>query len=196
MSRDALPSLRAAWPPWALALGAVGTLAGALILHGMGRRLWCACGSPVPWSWNIWSEHNSQHLLDPYTFTHVLHGVLFYAVLWSVFRARWPAARALLALAVEVAWEIAENTDAVIESYRESTISLNYYGDSVANSVADVLAFALGYALALKLPARVSVAACILVELALLLTIRDSLLLNVVMLVYPIEALKTWQMGG
>jgi hypothetical protein len=126
----------------------------------------------------------------------VLHGMIFHAALWCVLGGRWPAARALLALTGEVAWEIGENTDAVIQSYRESTISLNYYGDSIANSLADVLAFALGYLAALKLPLRVSAAACVLVELALLLTIRDSLLLNVLMLVYPIEALKTWQMGG
>lgn len=161
----------------------------------MGRRLWCACGSLRPWSWDIWTSHNSQHLLDPYTFTHLLHGVLYYALLWLIFHARWPAVRALLALTAEVAWEVVENTNAVIESYRESTISLNYYGDSILNSLADVAAFALGYGAAMYLPRRVSVVAFVAIEVVLLSTIRDSLLLNLVMLLHPSEAIKTWQMA-
>ncbi len=161
----------------------------------MGRRLWCSCGSLRPWSWDIWSLHNSQHLLDPYTFTHLLHGALYYALLWLAFRARWPAVRALLALTAEVAWEVVENTNTVIESYRESTISLNYYGDSILNSIADVAAFELGYCAAMYLPSRVSVAAFLAIEVVLLSTIHDSLLLNVLMLLHPIDVIKTWQMG-
>jgi hypothetical protein len=167
---------------------------GAVGLHLMGRRLWCACGSPRPWSWDIWSQHNSQHLLDPYTFTHVLHGVLYYALLWLLFRGRWPAARALIALTAEVVWEVVENTNAVIESYRETTISLNYYGDSILNSLADVAAFALGYSAAMVLPRWASVIGFVVVEVALLATIRDSLLLNLLMLLHPSEAIKAWQM--
>jgi len=167
-----------------------------ITLSFMGRWAWCRCNTWSPWSWDIWSMHNSQHLLDPYTFTHVLHGVWFYALLWLVFRARWPGYRAFSALVVEAIWEVAENTDLVIESYRESTISLNYYGDSILNSLADLVAFALGYTAAVWLPAWASAAGFFGIELVLLLTIRDSLLVNVLMLLYPVEALKNWQIGG
>jgi len=162
----------------------------------MGRRLWCSCGSLSPWSWDIWSSHNSQHLIDPYTFTHVLHGMLYYALLRLLLRSRWPPLRALLAVMIEVGWEIGENTNAVIAAYREATIALNYYGDSIANSMSDVLAFALGYTGAIRLPVWASVVAFVAVEAALLLTIRDSLILNIVMLLHPFSAIKAWQMGG
>ncbi len=168
----------------------------ALSLCSMGRGLWCSGGELSPWSWDIWSMHNSQHLLDPYSFTHMQHGVLVYALLWLVFRSRWPAARLLMAILFEALWEVFENTNFVIESYRESTIALNYYGDSVLNSVADIGAFALGYTAAMWLAAWVSAAAFLGIEAVLLLTIRDSLTLNIVMLLHPIDAIKTWQMGG
>jgi hypothetical protein len=162
----------------------------------MGRRLWCACGSPMPWSWDIWSSHNSQHLIDPYAFTHFLHGLIFYAVLRWALRGRWPLARVLLALAIELAWEIGENTDTVIQAYRDSTISLNYYGDSLLNSLGDVAALALGYLAAARIPVWLSLALFAAIEVGLLLAIRDSLLLNVLMLLYPVPALKAWQMAG
>lgn len=190
------PSLGTAWRPWTIAAAVGLTALGALALHRMGRRLWCSCGSLSPWSWDIWSPHNSQHVLDPYTFTHVLHGALYYAVLRLLLGSRWPPLRALVAVMVEVGWEVAENTNTVIEAYRESTISLNYYGDSIMNSVGDVIAFALGYTAAMRLPVWLSVLAFLTVEAALLLTIRDSLLLNIVMLLHPVPAIKLWQMGG
>jgi len=178
-------------------VAAVGISAlGAIVLHLMGRRLWCACGSPVPWSWDIWSPHNSQHLIDPYTFTHVLHGVLYYALLRMVLGARWPSARALLAMTAEVAWEIIENTNEVIAAYRDGTIALNYFGDSVLNSLGDVGAFVLGYTAAMCVPVWISVVGFAAVEGSLLLTIRDGLLLNILMLLHPIQAIKVWQMGG
>ena len=123
------------------------------------------------------------------------HGVLAYTLLWLVFRSGWPAARLLTAVAVEAVWEIFENTNFVVDSYRESTIALNYYGDSVLNSVADVVAFALGYTAAMWMAAWASAAAFLGIEAVLLLTIRDSLVLNIVMLLHPIDAIKTWQMG-
>jgi hypothetical protein len=178
----------------AAAAGIVGV--GALTLHLMGHRLWCACGSPAPWSWDIWSPHNSQHLIDPYTFTHVLHGVLFYALLRWIVGPRWPQARALLALTIEVSWEIVENTPAVIAAYRKSTIALNYSGDTIANSLGDIAACLLGYLAAMSLPWAVSAVGVVVVEVALLLTIRDNLLLSVLMLLRPIEAIKAWQLGG
>ena len=116
--------------------------------------------------------------------------MLYYGVL------RWLSARALMAVAVEVLWEIVENTNTVIEAYRESTIALNYVGDSIANSLGDVAAFALGYTVVMCLPVWISPVAFLGTEAALLLTIRDSLLLNILMLAHPIQAIKSWQMGG
>jgi hypothetical protein len=168
----------------------------ALALHLMGRRVWCSCGSPIPWAWNIWSQHNSQHLLDPYSFTHVLQGMLIYALLCLVSGSRWPNARLVTAVIFELGWELIENSDRVITMYRESTLALNYYGDSIANSVGDVAAFLLGYVAAKRLPVWVSALAFLGTEAALLLTIRDSLLLNVLMLLRPVAAIKAWQIGG
>jgi len=191
-----MSELRAAWTKGTIA-AAVGISAlGAAVLHLMGRRVWCACGSPVPWSWDIWSPHNSQHLIDPYTFTHVLQGVLCYALLRMVLGARWPAARTLLAVTAEVAWEIIENTNTVIAHYRDTTIALNYVGDSILNSLGDIGGFVLGYTAVMCVPVWISVAGFAAVEGALLLTIRDGLLLNILMLLHPIQAIKVWQMGG
>jgi hypothetical protein len=169
----------------------------AAILAVMGRPWWCRAGDAVPWSGDIWSRHNSQHLLDPYTITHVLHGVAIYGILWALLRRfTGPQARAALALAVETAWEIVENTDAMIERYRATTISLDYYGDSVANSLGDILAFVVGYLGAGILPVWVSALGFFVVDGLLVLWIRDSLLLNVLMLLHPIEAVKVWQIAG
>jgi hypothetical protein len=187
---------RGVWTPAGLAIAGGMIACAGLVLHFMGRRPWCACGAPVPWSWDIWSSHNSQHLIDPYAFTHFLHGLIFYAVLRWALRGRWPLARVLLALAVELAWEIGENTNTVINAYRESTISLNYYGDSLLNSLGDVAALALGYLAAARIPVWLALALFAAIEGVLLLAIRDSLLLNVLMLLYPVPALKVWQMAG
>ncbi|MCB9675466.1 MAG: DUF2585 family protein [Alphaproteobacteria bacterium] len=161
----------------------------------MGRVPWCKCASWVPWSWDIWSLHNSQHILDPYSFSHALHGVLFYAGIFIVLRGRFPRAGVVLAAAIEAAWEILENTPMVIQHYRETTISLDYYGDSVANSVADIVCCVAGYAIAAVVPVWVSAIGFALTELMLVVWIKDSLLLNIVMLVWPMEAIKQWQMG-
>jgi hypothetical protein len=104
--------------------------------------------------------------------------------------------RAGIALGIEVGWEIVENTDAMIERYRATTISLDYYGDSIINSLGDIVSFVLGYAAAGVIPAAASVAAFVVAEVLLVFTIRDSLLLNMLMLVHPIEAVKAWQLGG
>jgi hypothetical protein len=166
-----------------------------IALNGMGRIWWCKQGDLSPISTDIWSAHNSQHLFDHYTFTHVLHGFLFYFLIWIVLRDRWPRWRFTIAIAIESAWEVAENTNAIIEKYRESTISLDYNGDSIANSIADVLSCAVGYALASTMPVWASVTFFFGTELVLALWIRDSLLLNIVMLTYPIDAIKQWQSG-
>lgn len=182
--------------PVGIAVAAAIALLAAIVLAGMGRTIWCGCGSLVPWSWDIWSRHNSQHLLDPYSFTHVLHGVVFYALARALAGRAPLDVRFALAVAAESAWEVVENTDRVITHYREATISLDYYGDSVLNSLSDITAAALGFFVASRLPWWGSLAMFVAFEIALALWIRDSLVLNVVMLLYPIEAIRSWQMGG
>jgi hypothetical protein len=187
--------LRAVWTPGAISAALTLFSADALGLALLGRRAWCACGSLALWWSDVASAHNSQHLFDPYSFTHALHGLLLYAALRLALGQRWPAQRLLLALAAEVGWEVLENTDAVINAYRQSTVSLGYYGDSIANSLGDVLACAAGYTAAALAPAWLCALTFAAVEVALLATIRDSLLLNVLMLLHPIAALKQWQLG-
>jgi hypothetical protein len=169
----------------------------ATALRAMGRPWWCRAGDASLWSGEVFSPHNSQHLVDPYTFTHVLHGVALYALVWIVFRrCAGPVGRAWIGLGLEVAWEVIENTDAVIERYRAATISLDYYGDSVANSLGDIVAYGVGYATAAVLPTWVSVVGFFAVDGLMVLWIRDSLLLNVLMLVHPIDAMARWQSRG
>lgn len=169
----------------------------AATLHLMGQPWWCAQGDLVPWASDINSPHNSQHLVDAYTLTHVLHGIALYAILWAVAGAKLGQRhRFIIAMAVEAVWEVFENTDLIIGRYREATISLDYFGDSIVNSLGDLAACAAGYGVAMALPAWASVATFAGIEILLLLWIRDSLLLNIVMLVRPLEAIKTWQIGG
>ena len=165
-------------------------------LLAMGRRPWCRCGSLRPWVSDAWGPENSQHLFDPYSFTHLTHGVLLYVGLWLLAPTAPLATRALVALAVESGWEIVENSDAVIERYRAATVALGYHGDSVANSIGDIASCMVGFVLAARLPVPVTVAMIVAQEALLLVWIRDSLLVNVVMLVHPIETLKRWQLGS
>ncbi len=177
------------------AIGLTAFVMTVLILRLIGRTWWCSCGSPVPWSWEIWSSHNSQHLIDPYTFTHALHGLVFFAALRFLPSKIASHSRFLIALTVECAWEILENSPMIIERYREATISLDYYGDSIANSLFDIVACMAGYLFASKVRWWWSLALFAVIEVILLMTIRDCLILNVVMLVWPIEAIKQWQGG-
>ena len=173
---------------------AVVVAAMAAILAAMGRSWWCAAGDSNLWSSEVWSRHNSQHLVDPYTFTHVLHGLVFYALVWLVVRGRaGGVVRWWIGFAIEVAWEVIENTDALLERYRGTTVSLDYFGDSIVNSIGDVLAYVAGYWVAGVIPVWASIVTFVLVDGALVLWIRDSLVLNVVMLLFPIEALREWQ---
>ena len=166
---------------------------GAAALWLMGQPLICRCGVVALWSGDIWSNQNSQQFADPYSFTHITHGVLLFGALYPA--RRWLALgwRLVAVMAIEVAWEIAENTPYVINRYREATISLDYTGDSVLNSTFDALFCLLGFAIASRLPWRVAVAGIVVTEVVLALTIRDSLLLNIVMLVAPIPAIREWQ---
>jgi hypothetical protein len=162
---------------------------------GMGRKIWGTSGSPGLWSGDIWSSHNSQYLLDPYTFTHISHGVLFYGILAAI-AGRLPiATRLVLAVTLESGWEVLENTNMVIERYRAATISLNYYGDSIVNSMADIVACIAGFAVASRLPKRATILGFVAVEIILALWIRDNLALNILMLIHPSRAIQAWQLG-
>jgi hypothetical protein len=180
--------------PWAV-MGLILVWA-TIQLRLQGRVWWCACGGWSPWAGDTWSRHNSQHLLDPYSFSHVLHGLIFCGALAWLFPRVRVAWRLVAAALIETAWEVTENTEFVIDRYRTVTASLDYHGDSVINSLGDILCFVAGFWLARRLGLWRSVALFVVTELALLFFIRDNLTLNVLMLLWPIQAIKTWQIGG
>jgi hypothetical protein len=183
-------------PRVAVALGLGIVVAAAAILYAMGQPLICRCGSVKIWHGDILSAENSQHLADWYSPSHLIHGLLFYALMWLVAR-RWALdLRAVAALLIESAWEILENSPMVIDRYRAATISLGYSGDSVVNSVSDILFTLIGFWLAARLPVAVSVALALVLELVAGYVIRDNLTLNIIMLLYPIDAIRAWQAGG
>jgi hypothetical protein len=170
-------------------------LAAAGAEFSVGRKLWGTGGVAGLWSGDIWSSHNSQFLSDPYSFTHITHGILFFGLLAIVLTRLPVRIRLLIAVALEGAWEVLENTNWVIERYRAETISLSYYGDSIINSMGDILACTLGFFLASRLPTRVTVIGTIALEVLLLIWTRDNFALNVVMLIHPSSAIRTWQFG-
>ena len=145
---------------------------------------------------DIWSSAQSQRVADPYSFSHIVHGFLFYGLLFLTAR-RWPmAARFVAAVALEGGWEILENSPIIIDRYRAVTIAQGYVGDSILNSISDIGMCAAGFLMAANMRISMSVAFVVAVELLMLFLIRDNLTLNIVMLVAPIEAIKTWQMAG
>ena len=156
------------------------------VLALMHRLWWCACGHFTLWEGDIYSEHNSQHLFDPYMFTHVLHGVLLYLATWLVLRKRTTLrTRFWIALSLEALWEVLENSPPVIERFRQTAISQHYYGDTIANSFGDLLSCAAGFGLASTLPWWGSVLFFLMSELMLYLWIKDSLLLVIWALFFP-----------
>jgi Protein of unknown function (DUF2585) len=177
-------------------IAAVIVLAVATVLLLMGREPICKCGYVMLWNGVVFSEHNSQHISDWYTFSHIIHGFLFYALTCFLGRNWSFAARLAVATAIEGAWEIFENTDLIINRYREATIALDYYGDSVLNSVCDILAMMLGFVFARKAPVFVTIGLAITMELVVGYIIRDNLTLNIIMLLWPLEAIKAWQTGA
>jgi hypothetical protein len=169
------------------------------ILYAMGRPAICACGTVKLWHGVVQSSENSQHLADWYTFSHIIHGLIFYAFAHLLWR-RWalfdgaPTRWALpIAVALEASWELLENSPMIINRYRSVTASFGYSGDSMINSLADIGWMVLGFWLAARLPWKASLALAIVFELMTLALIRDNLTLNVLMLVWPVDAIRVWQ---
>jgi Protein of unknown function (DUF2585) len=194
MADRTIPRLRLV-PALAISLAIIAAAAGILLL--MGRIPICGCGYIKPWHGHANDAETSQHLTDWYTYSHVLHGVIFYLLLWAVLRGRLSvAARLVIATLIEVGWEIFENSAFIIERYRTQTVARDYAGDSVINSVGDMLATVVGYLIAARLPTWIAVTLFILTEVVMLYLLRDNLILNIIMLVYPLEVIRQWQAGS
>ncbi len=193
MNKDIFNKEAITWPIAALLALTAGMIAQLLF---QGRIWWCKCGSAFLWSGEIWSEHTSQHILDHYSFTHVLHGVAFCGLLFWLLPKLHYGWKLWIAVFIEALWEILENTQFIIQRYREATIDQGYEGDSIANSCSDLLCCAVGFMIAAKIGLKKSIALFVLTEIILVIWIRDNLTLNVIMLIYPIDAIKQWQLGG
>jgi hypothetical protein len=176
-----------------ISLGIV--LVAALVLYAMGRTPMCPC------PFKLWvgrgQPEQSQHFLDWYSYTHVLHGVIFYFLLTVILRGRLSvAARLVIATVIEGGWEIFENTPFIINRYRTATISHDYYGDTIVNSVGDILSMIVGFLIAARLPVWVTIFLFLASEVLLFVLLRDNLLLNIIMLIYPMEWIRQLQTGG
>lgn len=179
---------------WAALLVFLVVLAVQITLERYMTRIWiCECGYVKLWEGGVNTPGNSQHISDWYTPSHIIHGFLFYGLGWLLFRNRPIALRLGFAVLIEAAWEILENSPIIIDRYRTATIALNYYGDSILNSAMDTVFMALGFLLAWRLPIWVTVALAIAAEFYTGYMIRDNLTLNVIMLVWPVDAIKAWQ---
>ncbi len=190
---EPLPPAKSRLDPFAIGTIVAALLALVLVFRMTGRLWWCKCGEFFLYSGNINSMHNSQHVIDAYSLSHVLHGILFFYAIWLLGR-RLPAIWKLaIAVLIETGWEILENSPIIINRYRAGTISIGYEGDTIANSLSDVLMAVLGFLLARKIGWKGSVAFFIASELFMLWWIKDNLFLNVLMILYPVPAVKQWQ---
>jgi hypothetical protein len=167
----------------------------AVELHQQGRSWWCSCGRAFLWTGNAWGSLTSQTFLDPYSFTHLLHGLAFCGLLILLVRGLSTKWRFLIAITIEAVWELIENTNIVIQHYRAATAALGYQGDTVLNSLGDIMCCGFGFMIARKLGWLRSLIVFFVTEAVLLIWIRDSLLLEIIMLASPINAIKAWQIG-
>ncbi|MEP3482122.1 MAG: DUF2585 family protein [Fuerstiella sp.] len=176
---------------WLVGIGLVMTIGLAL----MGRHAWCPQADYILWSWNIWTAHCSQHFVDPYSLSHFQHGLGLFLLLNVCLGKRISlVANIATVAAIEACWELAENTSFIINRYREATVSLDYYGDSITNSLGDYAFCLLGAYVAHQLPRRWVVGLFMAAEIVSLIWIKDSLLINILMLIAPIDSIKQWQM--
>jgi hypothetical protein len=165
----------------------------ALCLKLNDRPIWCSCKQYFLSSWDVWTQHNSQHVFDPYSFSHFEHGLIFFFLFLFIKQEKF---RIYAALILEAIWEYAENSPFVIDRYRTATSALGYSGDTIINSIADLACCYLGYLFSKAYGWRVSVLVFLIIEFSMLVAIKDNLTLNVIMLLYPIEAIKQWQLPG
>lgn len=179
---------------WQVAATGLVLLAMILLLRAEGRSFFCSCEHFALWIADTCSSSTSQQLFDPYSFTHILHGFLFFWLIALLFKRMTPAWQVWLALLLEAAWEVFENTRFVIDKYRTETAALGYQGDTIVNSLGDLACAMVGYLLARWLGLRGSLIVFVLVELVLILWIHDSLLLQILMLIRPVEVIKLWQL--